>query len=766
MYLRAIATKPMRDALRVIAPSLFVAVVMLMFGSRSQASAQVVELRLREASSGAPIGGAIVRLMAESRTVFQGLTNAAGFLILSASGPGTYRLRIDRIGWSGLLTDSVQLEVGQTHRMIVPMASTRVELPGVVVRGKSRCDASAQTGAVAGMLWEEIHKALTANVITTSSRLVPLHVREFLREVSRDNDPVREWVTVSKIVRGQPFGSPSASVIASSGFVREVGDSAVFEAPDAALLLSDDFVATHCCEAVPVRNGLVGLAFEPIPRRKLPEVSGTIWIDRGSGELRFLEYSYTGLAELLRPSELGGRIDFSRLPTGPWIVSYWHIRMPRVVTTTEYVRDHWREVTRLAGFIDRGGRAEVVSDTTGRIHRAIIRGRVFDSLTGGGLPGAFIGVRGTTDSIISGGDGRFEMAVAVSGHQVITARHPKLELLGERPERGALLSLGDTTSVQFAVPPIRAFRESLCQGSRGEAGILGSVRGSDGTPAVEQEVRVTWRSPPPRPTVLTRTTRSNRRGLYGLCDLPSHVTLPIRMAKGMITLYEYPVLLELGELRWVDLREWGSADTTALRLPSSVMPGRSSTSTGGRSIVIGIVRDSMSGGAIEGAVVRVEQRRDSALTDAFGRFTLATDTLGSQLISVEHASLGRLDGETSTNVMLSVGDTTEISFSVVPTEAVLNALCGSRRSGASLLGIASGASGAPEAGLVIRLRWRVASGMREVSGRTISKGVFAFCGLPPDSPIGVELLAGNRSLSLESVRLAKDETKWANLGAR
>lgn len=89
-----------------------------------------------------------------------------------------------------------------------------------------------------------------------------------------------------------------------------------------------------------------------------------------------------------------------------------------------------------------------------------------------------------------------------------------------------------------------------------------------------------------------------------------------------------PGLLELGELRWVDLREWGSTDTTVVRLPASVLPGRTVASTASRSIVIGVVHDSTSGGAIEGAVVRVEQRRDSALTDASGRFTLATDTLG------------------------------------------------------------------------------------------------------------------------------------------
>ncbi|MCL4865556.1 MAG: hypothetical protein KJZ47_06655, partial [Gemmatimonadales bacterium] len=53
-------------------------------------SAQQVQVRLREEGSLAPINGAIVRLLSDSGTVAQGLTDAAGRIALSAPVNGSY----------------------------------------------------------------------------------------------------------------------------------------------------------------------------------------------------------------------------------------------------------------------------------------------------------------------------------------------------------------------------------------------------------------------------------------------------------------------------------------------------------------------------------------------------------------------------------------------------------------------------------------------------------------------------------------------------
>jgi len=57
-------------------------------------------------------------------------------------------------------------------------------------------------------------------------------------------------------------------------------------------------------------------------------VQGTLWLDRATSQLQFLEYSYTPVPEHLKGEGIGGRVDYAQLPTGGWFVSNWHIRMP------------------------------------------------------------------------------------------------------------------------------------------------------------------------------------------------------------------------------------------------------------------------------------------------------------------------------------------------------------------------------------------------------------------------------------------------------
>src|SRR6185295_10394123 len=100
-----------------------------------------------------------------------------------------------------------------------------------------------------------------------------------------------------------------------------------YHGPDAELLLSDEFLGDHCflVAASPVSSSLIGLAFEPAPQRDLPEIAGTLWIDDKTSELRSLEFGYVNAQIPQGLQNIGGKIEFSRLPNGAWIVSDWHI---------------------------------------------------------------------------------------------------------------------------------------------------------------------------------------------------------------------------------------------------------------------------------------------------------------------------------------------------------------------------------------------------------------------------------------------------------
>jgi len=49
----------------------------------------------------------------------------------------------------------------------------------------------------------------------------------------------------------------------------------------------------------------VGLGFEPVKGRRVPEIKGTLWVDRGSSELRVLDYEYVNVPISVRAPGLG-----------------------------------------------------------------------------------------------------------------------------------------------------------------------------------------------------------------------------------------------------------------------------------------------------------------------------------------------------------------------------------------------------------------------------------------------------------------------------
>ena len=521
----------------------------------SAALGQQVELRVLEEATRVPVVGAIVRLLGDRGIVAQGLTSESGRIALAAPRAGSYRLKVDRIGWSGMITEPFPLAAGESYRREILMTSNRTALPTLEVRGRSRCSREGQGGPLAAALWDEVGKALTANVMTQRQAAIHLHVRGFIRELDRARRPLRQWVVASTLTQGQPFASLRPADLAAIGFVQEEShDSVTYAAPDAALILSDEFVATHCFKAIPGDSSLVGLAFEPTAGRKVPDVRGTLWVDRATSELRFLEYDYTGLPGILARADLGGRVEFRRIPSGEWIVSYWFVRTPALeALEVRGAGNVLRSAARLTGYLELGGRAEIAADSLGSVDRALLMGIVFDSIAGAGLAGAVVRVRGYPDSIVTDGTGQFQLAVQASGDQVVVVSHSKETLIHGGARRPALLSLGDTTRVEFAVASLGALVRMLCgKMPRGRSGIVGMAWEGNGKLADGLGVRISWIASSGGVRVENRSIE--RDGLFSFCDLPPDRTLPIQLIDRMRAFREVPVKLEWGEFRFVELR--------------------------------------------------------------------------------------------------------------------------------------------------------------------------------------------------------------------
>ena len=301
------------------------------------AGAQVVRVRAVEAGSQRPVNGAVVSLLdGEARRVSPVLADAGGQAVLRAPAAGSYRVVVERVGYARWTSPAHALAAGDTVDVAAALPVRRTELAAVAVRGTTECATEPAAGTATAMLWEEVRKALEASELTRSQQPVPLDVRRFERQLDRALRVQAERESTRRLVAQRPFRSPAAAELLANGYVRPSAAGDVFAAPDAHVLLSDGFVRTHCFAPprAPARGeragaDVVGLDFRPVPSRRVPDVAGTIWVDRASAELRAVDYRYVNVPTVRGAPHAGGQLAFRRLDDGRWIVERWHIRMPR-----------------------------------------------------------------------------------------------------------------------------------------------------------------------------------------------------------------------------------------------------------------------------------------------------------------------------------------------------------------------------------------------------------------------------------------------------
>jgi hypothetical protein len=529
-------------------------------------AAQQIHIQVKDKENLRPIVGALIRLLGEQGVIMQTLTTETGRATLRTSGAGSYRIRVDQIGTTSFITPSFDLAFGETRDTELVIESSRISLPPLEVRARNRCGRQTEQGSLAAVLWGEIAKALSASVIAEQTETVPLLAQRFRRELRRDGTPLREWVEYAALHRGRFYATHSPAFLLENGFVVvDQRDSVIYYAPDADLLLSDEFVTSHCFRTASGEGGLLGLAFEPVSGRSVPDVRGTLWVHRETSELKFLEYSYTGLPRELQNLGLGGRVDYRRLLTGSWIVTSWYLRAPRLeaVPVRSELRIPVKVVgrgtvkasgpsTRVVGFVEMGGRISVRTDSNEQIDRAIIAGHVVDSTTGTGLSGVVIQVRESGDSAVSDASGSFSLAVSAHGDHALIGKHPKLSLAGARSTQNVLLSLGDTTRVEFAVPSTRTLVRPLCRQRRDRAGVIGIVRGPDGAPTAGLQVRAEWHTAAGVPMEVRAW--SEKGGLYALCNLPSDELIVVHLFDEEQAVNKQSLELDWGSLRWLDVQ--------------------------------------------------------------------------------------------------------------------------------------------------------------------------------------------------------------------
>lgn len=542
----------------------------------SRLAAQVVRGTVTQETSGAPIAGVLVELLAADSTlrrVASALTDVAGTYALRAPAPGRYVMGAKRIGVRRVLTPPFQLSAGETRTIPVVLEAVEYRLPEVVVTASGVCSASPDDRPRVSALWDEARTALDAAEISLRDRLFTARVSRYVRELEpRTLRVLRETTSDVRGAVASPFGSPPPASLSTTGYWRVGGDGrTTYQGPDARTILSDEFLHDHCFRPVTgqgARRGLVGLAFEPREDRGVPDVRGTLWLQERSLELQLVEFTYDRLAAGTDTVGVGGELHFVRLPGGAWIVRRWYLRVPASGLSTQPLSTEgsapWvllRPTT--ARLVEEGG---VVTPDELRppLRLASIEGTVRDSTRKRPLRGAKVVLRGSSRSATPDSLGRFRFDAVTPGAYQLLVRAPGYDTLGVAAvERSVGPGDGEQVRLTLDALDTKALTMQLCQGraapwGRGTLHVTVRGAGSDVRRAgVEGTLR--WMSTAGREAgdsaAVTVQATSDADGNLTFCEVASGRSLILQLRHdSVVTSALLRTTIQARTVRHVDVR--------------------------------------------------------------------------------------------------------------------------------------------------------------------------------------------------------------------
>jgi Carboxypeptidase regulatory-like domain/CarboxypepD_reg-like domain/TonB-dependent Receptor Plug Domain len=383
----------------------------------------------------APVAGSLVTLLSsEGRALSRTVTDAAGRFHLADNGSV---VSIEVIG-----RPPIRAEVPTAGEMRIEVPSSRISLPSGAT---AECVSEPDAGQPQAVVWSEVRKALQVESWARTHHVYAYDVFQYERGLSERNRIESERGRRMENVPENPSRTRPPDELNADGYARKTPRGDVLYAPDADVLLSDGFARTHCFRVQSVRNGRIGLGFEPTGARDRVDIAGVMWVDERTAELRAIDFHYTGLGGT-GPDGPGGTVEFDRLPDGLWSLAKWSVRTPAPRTSPTRFREEGVEVVRVVR----------LDGTTLSVRpRAHLIGIVRNP-AGGTVEGADIRLEGTNYIATTNADGRFYIPELPPGRFLLTVATG-----GNSPAAGqdVLLAGNQRTQVSVdlgAVKPIRA----------------------------------------------------------------------------------------------------------------------------------------------------------------------------------------------------------------------------------------------------------------------------------------------------------------------
>jgi hypothetical protein len=595
-----------------------------------------------------PVPGVVVMLVDSlSKIAGRALTTEQGEFRITAPRPGTYRLRTLRIGFRPVLSETFVLAAGAVESRRVALVGVPIQLEAMRVVDRSECRAFTDSSATVFSLWEQVRGALIAAQLTAEGRSIAATTVTIDQVRDPGSDRVvtqRANVTSSYVLR--PWATIAPDSLHRVGYVATNRDGSVeYNAPGLDMLASNLFVEDHCFRTVDGgKTAQLGIAFEPTPerRRRVPEIRGTLWVDRATSELKRLEFRYVNITpeqEQFARAELG----FVRLRDGGWAVDSWRIRMPVI---EQVVRpDHGAE-PRVRAIQVAGGDLAIArrgTDTLWARPRFTASAVVRDSVTDAVVVGARLAVGGgerTTDA-----RGRVSIPNLLPGEYTIEVRTPALDSLNTA-HRVGLVIVDSSTTIELSVPNARAVASAICGADAGaRADGTGIVVGKALVPPgagslTGGRVNAEWRASAEADRVQRLQAQIAANGAFRICGLPLNTD----------------VALDASATGFAMSRPSTVRPTSAVRLVRTELTLEASSALAARGATFtGVVVFDSTKAPVEGAEVALPELGLSTRTDAKGAFRIVGIAGGEHRVSVRRLGFGAAD----TRVVFQGSETVE-----------------------------------------------------------------------------------------------------------
>jgi hypothetical protein len=451
-----------------------VAIAIAALASSGAVDGQVVRGTVTERASSAPIPGTLVTLEPVSGDASQNaavLSNGRGEFAIRATA-GRFRLTAKRIGVQRFVSEPFDLAAGETRRVDVSLEALAFKLPEVRVVDGDMCVLNESDRTRVASLWDEARTVLTAAQISLRDRLFEGHLTRYVRGLNpRTLRVLEESWSERRGMMDRPFVSQGGDSLSRLGYRRTIGEFEYYYAPDADVLVSSAFRRDHCYSVVEgrgERRGMVGIAFEPLASRRIPDVRGTLWMDGRTFELKLVDFRYTMMPEFDGSDRVGGEVHFGKLDTGAWVTSRWFMRFPQFARPVSPVDAH----TRIPSVIVRPTMHRLVEEggmvfTSGLklfARPASVAGTVLDS-AGRPFPEAIVRLGGTPFATLSGADGTFRLDSLPASRFTLVAEHPSYTQLGSfLGDEPVDLREGSVVNANIRAPNTKALVERLCEG--------------------------------------------------------------------------------------------------------------------------------------------------------------------------------------------------------------------------------------------------------------------------------------------------------------